>query len=152
MRMEKEEYAELREELSPYATEFKVQRDRRVFVRTTPENLVSVAKLLKEKFDAYYLCTISAVDLMDSIELLYHIWSFKLRCLVSVRVKLPRDDPEIVSLCGILPSAEILEREVKDLMGVHFRGNPKIHKRLVLPEDWPEGVYPLRKDWKGFEK
>ncbi|MHC1629175.1 MAG: NADH-quinone oxidoreductase subunit C [Candidatus Nezhaarchaeales archaeon] len=31
-----------------------------------------------------------------------------------------------------------------DLMGIVFKGHPNL-ERLVLPDDWPEGVYPLRR-------
>jgi Ni,Fe-hydrogenase III component G len=32
-------------------------------------------------------------------------------------------------------------------MGVIPKGHPDL-RRLLLHEDWPEDVYPLRKDWK----
>jgi NADH-quinone oxidoreductase subunit C len=33
------------------------------------------------------------------------------------------------------------------MFGIEFKGHPNLAK-LELPEDWPEGQYPLRKDWK----
>ncbi len=44
-------------------------------------------------------------------------------------------------------SAEIYERELVDLLGVRVEGL-KEGKRYPLPDDWPAGQYPLRKDWK----
>jgi NADH-quinone oxidoreductase subunit C len=48
---------------------------------------------------------------------------------------------------SLLPGAVLYEREVHDLLGVVFDGHPSL-ERLILPDDWPEGVYPLRKDYK----
>jgi NADH-quinone oxidoreductase subunit D len=45
----------------------------------------------------------------------------------------------------LLPGASFHEREVADLFGVTFEGHPN-PGRLVLPDDWPSGLYPLRKD------
>jgi len=64
---------------------------------------------------------------------------------VFLRAYLPADDPSFPSVAAKLPAALWIEREVKDLLGF----NPVEHpdpRRLILPEDWPEGVYPLRKD------
>jgi formate hydrogenlyase subunit 5 len=46
-----------------------------------------------------------------------------------------------------MPAAEWIEREIQDLLGIRFDGHPN-PKRLILADDWPEGVYPLRKDFK----
>ena len=45
------------------------------------------------------------------------------------------------------PAAEIYERELIDLLGAKVAGLPE-GKRYPLPDDWPAGEYPLRKDWK----
>ena len=35
-----------------------------------------------------------------------------------------------------------------DLLGIKVNGLAE-GQRYPLPEDWPKGDYPLRKDWKG---
>ncbi|MHC5035633.1 MAG: NADH-quinone oxidoreductase subunit C [Planctomycetota bacterium] len=40
-----------------------------------------------------------------------------------------------------------MEREMNDLLGIVFEGHPD-PRRLILADDWPEGVYPLRRDKK----
>ncbi|MFN7050442.1 NADH-quinone oxidoreductase subunit C, partial [Proteus mirabilis] len=37
------------------------------------------------------------------------------------------------------------EREIRDMYGLIPVGLPD-ERRLVLPDDWPEDMYPLRKD------
>ena len=70
--------------------------------------------------------------------------------IATVRVSLPYDDPTIDTICDILSSASLYEREAAELVGVDFNGTPNTD-RLVLPDSWPDGVYPLRKIIYRFE-
>jgi len=38
-----------------------------------------------------------------------------------------------------------------ELLGIYFIGHPDL-SRLLLADEWPEGVYPLRKDYKEWDK
>ncbi len=64
---------------------------------------------------------------------------------VCVRTAAPVDNPEFDSITPDIPNAGWSEREYMDLLGMKFKGHPK-PKRLILADDWPEGVYPLRKE------
>jgi len=58
-------------------------------------------------------------------------------------------DPEearIDSITSIVPGANWAEREFRDAVGVSPEGHPD-PRRLLLADDWPEGVYPLRRDF-----
>ena len=55
----------------------------------------------------------------------------------------------IPSVSDIYPSANWMERETFDLLGVNFTGHPDL-RRILLPEDW-DG-HPLRKDYKEKEE
>jgi NADH:ubiquinone oxidoreductase subunit C len=114
-------------------------------------SLVDVARGLRDDFDYTYLSSITAVDWIDRIELVYHLYShnYKTRpgCVV-LRVDLERPDfpdyPLCPSLTGLWPGAEFQEREVYDLMGVKFIGHPDL-RRILLADDFPG--HPLRKDF-----
>jgi len=54
-------------------------------------------------------------------------------------------DPRIDSITEVIPGADWAEREFRDAIGVHPDGHPD-PRRLLLADDWPEGVFPLRKD------
>jgi hypothetical protein len=62
-----------------------------------------------------------------------------------LKVDLPRAEPRVSTVSALWPAASWHEREMYDLLGVHFVGHPTL-RRLLLPEDW-EG-HPLRKDWQ----
>lgn len=50
------------------------------------------------------------------------------------------------SIARLHPAAIVFEREVKDLFGVAFK-DMLDDRPIVLHENWPEGVHPLRKDF-----
>lgn len=50
------------------------------------------------------------------------------------------------SIALAVPAANWAEREIADLLGLIPVGHPDA-RRLVLFEDWPEGLHPLRKDF-----
>ncbi|MBP2626964.1 MAG: NADH-ubiquinone oxidoreductase chain 49kDa [Firmicutes bacterium] len=53
---------------------------------------------------------------------------------------------EFSSLTPCFPAAAWYEREIHDLFGLVPIGHPDL-RRLVLHENWPLGLYPLRKDF-----
>ena len=91
----------------------------------------------------------SAVDTPEGIEILYHFTFDKLNLLISIKTLLDKDDPHIQSLTAIMKGAEWIEREIHELFGVEFDGHPN-PKPLLLPDDWPKGKCPLRRDYKGL--
>jgi NADH-quinone oxidoreductase subunit C len=64
----------------------------------------------------------------------------------SLKVEVPVKQPVLPTITSIIPGAILYEREVHELLGVVFSGHPNLSP-LILPEDWPDGVYPLRKEW-----
>ncbi len=64
---------------------------------------------------------------------------------VALRTSAPAADPVFDSITPDIPSAGWSEREYQDLLGLTFAGHPK-PKRLILADDWPAGIYPLRKE------
>jgi Ni,Fe-hydrogenase III large subunit/Ni,Fe-hydrogenase III component G len=61
------------------------------------------------------------------------------------------DRASIESITSVVPGANWSEREFRDLIGVVPEGHPD-PRRLVLADDWPEGVYPLRRDFPYDER
>jgi len=55
------------------------------------------------------------------------------------------DDARIDSITPIIPGANWAEREFRDVIGVSPEGHPD-PRRLVLTDDWPEGLHPLRRE------
>jgi membrane-bound hydrogenase subunit beta len=102
-----------------------------------------------------HLAVISGNDLGNFIELIYHFtlnyWQRMSETLLNISVELPKSNPEIESICDLIPGALVSEREKQEFLGVKIIGIPD-NRRLFLPEDLPEGIYPWRKDETGPEK
>jgi len=104
-----------------------------------------VFKTLMEADNDAGIAAITGLDLGENIGLLYHIRTKG--AILTLRTEVPKENPKISSITDITPGASFHEREVADLFGVVFQGHPN-PSRLVLPEDWLENLYPLRKDAK----
>ncbi|HPW77050.1 MAG TPA: NADH-quinone oxidoreductase subunit C [Candidatus Omnitrophota bacterium] len=68
-----------------------------------------------------------------------------------LQTRIEEKEPRFPSLTHFLPQANWQEREVQDLLGLEPIGHPD-PRRLVLHEDWPQGVFPLRKDFECSSK
>jgi NADH-quinone oxidoreductase subunit C len=121
-------------------------RKNRIRVTTTPDKVHDTIRTVQAMFGFDRLITISAVDNTRTLELIYHLTGPH-RIIVSIAVELERDQPAMPTIFDILPPAGIYERQIHDLFGIVFTGNPNM-KRIMLNEDWPADEYPLRKDWK----
>ena len=122
----------------------KVPRLNRAFATVDRDAIREVVAYTKEKQGFAHITTITGVDWPDNYELVYHLRNggFSL----SLKVTVPKEDPVVPSISDIHLGAVLYEREVNDLFGVFPEGHPN-PKRLILADDWPEGVYPLRKEW-----
>lgn len=85
------------------------------------------------------------------MEILYHFLIEDINLLISLRVKLDKSKLEIDSLANIIEATNWIEREMWELLGITFKGHPDMRK-LLLSDDWPKGVYPLRADYKEWDK
>jgi len=117
-------------------------------VIVAPAAVSEVCRHLKDDpalaFDA--LGNLSGVDFPKEavIRVVYHLYSYRHRHSVVLKVNANRDAPVVRSVTDVWRAANWLEREVFDLLGVHFEGHPDL-RRLLMPEDWPG--HPLRKDF-----
>ena len=76
-----------------------------------------------------------------------HLFSLdRAHLYVLLESPVPEHDPSIESITEIIPGANWAEREFRDAIGVDADGHPD-PRRLLLADDWPEGVFPLRKDF-----
>jgi len=112
-----------------------------------PEDLVRVAKFLKEseEFKLNYLSLITAVDYLEFLESVYHLYSMDKRTgPLILKVRVPRERATIPSLVPVFRGAEFQEREAYDMMGISYEDHPDL-RRIFMWEGF-EG-YPLRKDY-----
>jgi membrane-bound hydrogenase subunit beta len=135
----------LKEVFGEQISELKTTRERRVFVRVPLPLVKEVISYLKREFGMTHITAITAIDVGEEIEVLYHFLCSGVT--LSLRTSVAKANPVLDTITPIIPGAILYEREIQDLLGLKVKGHPD-PRRLVLPEDWPEGVYPLRKEYK----
>jgi Ni,Fe-hydrogenase III component G len=119
--------------------------ERRLFVEVDPASVREASRVIFRELGARFQIA-SGVDTPDAIEILYH-WAFdRADCVVTMRIRLDREAPEIESIADLCKGAEWIEREMWELLGIRFRNHPDM-RHLLLADDWPAGRYPLRRDY-----
>jgi membrane-bound hydrogenase subunit beta len=120
-----------------------------IFVNLKREDFRRFMDYLFEIQNYPHFAIISATDLGEDMELLYHFTvdygKQGEEKTISVRIKLPKDDLKIETITDLIPGAMISEREIHEMVGVEFVGL-KDTRHFFLPENWPEGKYPWRRD------
>ncbi len=123
---------------------------KRVYIEIKPGSIIGVAGYIFKDLGARFN-TASGMDARSRMEILYHFTVEEIKLLISLRVKLPKEKLEIESLTSVIKGANWIEREIHEMLGIEFKGHPDLRK-LLLPDDWPEGVHPLKCDYKEWDK
>jgi NADH-quinone oxidoreductase subunit C len=114
------------------------------------ESYYRLAEFLKynELLGFDYLSEIHGTDFQTHMEVYVHLYSYKNRQSVALKVKLDRDAPVTQSVQPLWAGADWPECEAYDLLGIKFEGHPNLH-RIMLGEDWVG--HPLRKDYEPYD-
>ncbi|MCK9572204.1 MAG: NADH-quinone oxidoreductase subunit C [Candidatus Omnitrophica bacterium] len=77
--------------------------------------------------------------------------SFKKGQWVSVYADIPDDQACFESLARDIYSASLFEREIQEMFGILPQGNPDLRRLNLHDETWPQGNFPLRKDFRNIQ-
>lgn len=108
--------------------------------------IVDVLRTLRDDFGYQQLMEIAGVDYPsrpERFEVVYHLLSLTKNHRIRVKVSTDEDTP-VPSVTGLWPVAGWLEREVYDMYGVLFDGNPDLRRILT---DYGFRGHPQRKDF-----
>lgn len=121
--------------------------ERRIYLLCEAENSYAVNKFLFSDLGLRFVI-VTGIDSDSCFENLYHFSNDETGHVVTVKAFIrDRENPAIESVTPLIPGAEWIEREIHDILGIEFKNHPNM-RRLILADDWPEGVYPLRKEVK----
>jgi NADH-quinone oxidoreductase subunit C len=115
-------------------------------VTVAPSMLNQLARQLRDREETQFdfLFCITGVDYGTDLGVVYHMRSTIYDHVVVLKTRTSdREHPIVDSLTDIWQSAEFLEREVYDLVGIKFKNHPDL-RRLFLDNSWG---FPLRKDY-----
>lgn len=140
--------------LAPWTEKTETPEAGRIDLYMPAEHLVPAVRAI---FNAggWHLSAITGLDIPQSetsegeIEILYHFCNRA--AVATLRVRVPYGLPEVQTICGVIPSASLYERELMEMFGVLVEDTP-VRTKLLLPDDWPDWVYPLRKSFTGLDQ
>jgi NADH-quinone oxidoreductase subunit C len=118
----------------------------RAELQIAPANNVEVLTRLHAK-GFNFLASLHGVDYYPEeprLGVLYELLDMSAVDRISVKARVPLDDPKIPSVTELWPGADFQERECYDMFGVVFEGHPDL-RRILMPEDY-EG-HPQRRDF-----
>ena len=99
-----------------------------------------------------HFCVASASDSGDTLEVNYHYtinFGGQLEEIqITFRVTVEKKDLWLPTLTDITPATVFSERELREMMGIEIDGL-KDKRHLFLTDEFPEGVYPWRRDETG---
>jgi NADH-quinone oxidoreductase subunit C len=110
------------------------------------EQVADVVRILRDQFEYQQLMEMAGVDYPsrpERFEIVFHLLSITRNHRIRIRVTTDEDLP-VPSVTGIFPVAGWLEREIFDLYGVLFDGNPDLRRILT---DYGFSGHPFRKDF-----
>ena len=124
--------------------EFKSPRQGRIYMRVKQGVIKDILRYAMHDLGFVHFSTITGVDNRTEFEAIYNIFGNNIG--LSIGIKVDRDNPEIETVTDIVPGAICYERELQDFFGFKVKNIPD-GRRLIIPDKFPEGQYPLRKDW-----
>ena len=131
------------------AGHIRVARARRVFAEVEYEQFPTLFEYLVRESGFSILCMITGLDLGERLGLIYHL-ARESGVTLNLQTSVPKSNPVVQTVTSYFPAADCYEREVIDLLGIEVQGLPP-GSRYPLPDSWPAGQFPLRKDWKECE-
>jgi len=132
-------------ELGDAALETVYFRERATLV-VDPPRIRSVLRTLREQGYAF-LASVHGVDYYPEEPRLgvhYELLDMSRVDRITVKLRVPLEEPRVESVAEDWPTADHQEREVYDMFGVLFEGHPDL-RRILMPEDY-EG-HPQRRDF-----
>ena len=129
--------------LKKTATAVSTPRKKRISATLSPTQFrESLQQLIDHGFNR--LITITGNDIEQQIELIYHL--VRGDTVISIKTLVAKQTSTHPTISDLLPAATLYEQEVHELFGITFQGHPDL-THLLLPDDWPPHIYPLRKKW-----
>jgi len=113
-------------------------------------NLLKAAQTLRDNFEFQSLSDIASIDMGEDagnrrFGAVYHFFSHTKKCYVRLVVMCDsQEEPVLPSITPVYKSADWLEREAFDLMGIVFENHPSL-RRILMWDNYP--WHPLRKDF-----
>ncbi len=128
-----------------------LRHDEKVILAQVPNDKLRTTAELLFKAGCYYATGVGVDERLLGVGFsMYHIFNCEAEKRYII-LKAVASNLKIPSITPVISGANWAEREAMDMVGIFFDEHPE-PLRLILPDDWPEGVYPLRKEFHYNER
>lgn len=138
--------AKLKEAFSDCVLEVKEFRGETTVV-VKKERIVEICTFLKKELGFNFLTDLCGVDYLGQTPrfmVVYQLYNIGSHQRLRLKAPVEENDSKVDTVSGVWATANWLERECWDLMGISFNNHPDL-RRILMPADW-QG-HPLRKDY-----
>ena len=111
------------------------------------EKIEEVCRYAKGDLGFDFLVDISSIDNYGEDPrwtVVYHLRGMQNGCEVRIKTDVSEEKSKLPTVVNIWATANWHEREIYDMMGIHFAGHPDL-RRILMWEGYP--YFPLRKDF-----
>jgi NADH-quinone oxidoreductase subunit C len=111
------------------------------------EQIAAVCEFAKTNLGFDYLVDISSLDNYGDDPrwtVVYELRGLANGCELRLKTGVSEEKSKLPSVIGVWKTANWHEREIYDMMGIHFYGHPDL-RRILMWEGYP--YFPLRKDF-----
>ena len=111
------------------------------------QQITEVCVYAKNDLDFNYLVDITSLDNYGDDPrwtVVYHLRGLRNGCDLRLKTSVSEEKSKLPSVIGVWTTANWHEREIYDMMGIHFAGHPDL-RRILMWEGYP--YFPLRKDF-----
>jgi len=111
------------------------------------EKITDVCEFAKRNLGFDYLVDVSSVDNYGDDPrwtIVYHLRNLKNGNEIRLKTDASEEKSKLPSVIDVWKTANWHEREIYDMMGVHFHGHPDL-RRILMWDGYP--YFPLRKDF-----
>jgi NADH-quinone oxidoreductase subunit C len=111
------------------------------------EKIADVCLYAKNDLDFNYLVDITSLDNYGDDPrwtVVYHLRGLRNGCELRIKTNVSEEKSKLPTVINVWATANWHEREIYDMMGIHFHGHPDL-RRILMWEGYP--YFPLRKDF-----
>ena len=111
------------------------------------EKIVEVCLYAKNDLDFNYLVDITSLDNYGDDPrwtVVYHLRGLRNGCELRIKTNVSEEKSKMPTVISVWATANWHEREIYDMMGIHFSGHPDL-RRILMWDGYP--YFPLRKDF-----
>ena len=126
-----------------------VKRERRIWAQAPREHFIEVLTFIRFGLNFNSLCAVTGLDIGEEYQLIYHLAADN-GVMLSIKENAPKSDAVFDTGTDLFKGGVLFELEARNLLGLTIHGIPD-DIRYPLPDNWPEGQYPLRKEWKSLD-